>query len=98
MFFQVQPEFTSNPQNITKIEGESVIVSCTVVGNPAPDVIWTKDGQTLNERPAVSSTGNTSSLTITNVVRGDQGLYRCVANNSIDTSTSNPGMLTVHCE
>ena len=102
MFFLVQPEFTSNPNNTTRKEGENVILSCTVAGNPAPDVIWTKDGQTLNipadQRLNVSFTENTSSLTITNVVRGDQGLYRCVANNSVQNSTSNPGILTVNCE
>ncbi|KAJ7386428.1 hypothetical protein OS493_008553 [Desmophyllum pertusum] len=93
-----QPEFTSNPQNKTIKEGEIVILSCTVVGVPAPDVIWTKDGQTLpvDQRLNVSSRENTSTLTITNVVRGDQGLYRCVANNSVNTSTSYPGMLTVN--
>ena len=63
---------------------------------------WTKDGEALDisavPRLSVSLTANTSSLTITNVVKGDQGLYRCVANNSVNTSTSDPGILTVHCE
>lgn len=63
---------------------------------------WTKDEVELNilsvQRLSVSSTATNSSLTITDVVQADQGLYRCVANNSVNTSTSNPGKLTVHCE
>ena len=77
-------------------------MSCTVYGDPEPVVRWTKDGNELNiaaeQRLNVSFTANTSSLTITSVIKADQGLYRCVANNSVNTSTSNPGLLTVHCE
>lgn len=83
-------------------EGKSVTLQCKVYGNPAPDVRWTKDGDAVNiadpSRISVSLTGNTSSLTIVSVVQEDQGLYRCVANNSINTVTSYPGTLTVHCE
>ena len=101
--FPVSPEFTINPENVTKIEGENVTLNCTVYGNPKPDVKWTKDEATLdisgNERLSVSNfTANTSSLTITNIVRGDEGQYRCVANNSVHTATSYPGMLRVHCK
>ena len=62
---------------------------------------WTKDEETVNtadQRINVSFTGNTSSLTIVNVAQGNQGVYRCVASNSINTTTSYPGTLTVQCE
>ena len=101
-FFLVEPEFISNPKNLTVIKGQNVSLQCKVYGNPVPDVRWTKDGQAVNiadQRISVSFTGNTSSLTIVSVVQADQGLYRCVANNSINyTITSYPGTLTVHCE
>ncbi len=101
-FFLVQPEFTSNPENKTVTEGQDTTLNCEFNGNPAPDVRWTKDEVELNisadQRLSVSFTANTSSLTITKVVQADQGLYRCAANNSVNTSTSNPGELTVHCE
>ena len=76
-------------------------MQCKVYGNPVPDVRWTKDGEAVNiadQRINVSFTGNTSSLTIGSVVQADQGPYRCVANNSLNTVTSYPGTLTVHCE
>ena len=100
--FLVLPEFTINPQNVTKTEGENVTLNCAVYGDPKPDVKWTKDRARLdisgNQRLSVSTfTANTSSLTITNIVREDEGQYRCVANNSVNTGTY-AGMLTVHCK
>ena len=83
------------------IKGQNVILQCEVYGNPAPNVSWTKDGEAVNitdQRISVSLTGNTSSLTIVSVVQADQGLYRCVANNSVNTVTSSPGTLVIHCE
>ena len=82
-------------------KGQNVTLECEVYGNPPPDVRWTKDGDAVNiahERIDLSFTGNTSSLIIVSVVQADQGLYRCVANNSVNTTTSYPGSLTVHCE
>ena len=102
-FFPVPPEFISSPQNKIVIEEQNVnlTLNCTVYGNPTPDVKWTKDGIDIseNQRIIVSDfKGNTSSLKITNIVRGDEGQYRCVANNSVNTTISAPGKLTVNCE
>ena len=83
------------------IKGHNATLQCKVYANPVPDVRWTKDGgevKITDQRISVSFTGNTSSLTIANVVQGDQGLYRCVANSSLNTITSYPGILTVHRE
>ncbi|XP_022809696.1 protein sidekick-1-like isoform X1 [Stylophora pistillata] len=97
----VAPEFSSSPQNVRVIEENKVTVTlnCTVYGNPTPDVKWTKDEIELskNDRINVSEiVGNTSSLTITNTVREDEGQYRCVASNSVNTTISSPGKLTVN--
>ena len=100
-FFLVQPEFISNPENSTVTKGQNVTLECEVYGNPPPDVRWTKDGDavnTANPRITVSFIGNTSSVIIVSVIQADQGLYRCEANNSINTATSYSGSLTVHCE
>ena len=102
-FFLVPPEFISSPQNVTVIEEQNVnlILDCTVYGNPTPDVKWTKDGVDISENQRISVSdfkGNTSNLTITNIVRGDEGQYRCVANSSVDSTASAPGKLTVNCE
>ena len=102
-FFPDPPTFTSSPQNVTVIEEQNrdLTLNCTVNGTPTPDVKWTKDGIDIseNERISVSNfSGDTSSLTIINIVRGDEGQYRCVAINSVNITTSSPGKLTVNCE
>ena len=82
-------------------EGQDANLQCEVSGNPEPDVRWTKDGDAVNitdQRINVFSMGNTSSLRIDSVVQADQGLYRCVANNSLNETKSYPGTLTIHCE
>ncbi|XP_068759297.1 fibroblast growth factor receptor 4-like isoform X2 [Montipora capricornis] len=92
------PEFTINPRNAIAIKGENVTLRCKVYGNPVPDVKWTKDEKYIsgNERMIVSDFGaNTSSLTITDIVPGDTGQYRCMANNSVADATSSPGNILV---
>ena len=98
-------DFKGNTSSLTitnVVRGdEGRTLDCTVYGNPTPDVKWTKDGHDIleNQRINVSDfKGNTSSLTITNVVRGDEGRYRCLANNSVNITTSAPGKLIVNCE
>ena len=104
LFFLVQPEFISTPQNLTVREGQDANLQCKVSGNPVPDVTWKKDGEAVNTGDQrilnVSITGNTvtSSLRIVSAVQAEQGPYRCVANNSLNTTNSYPGTLTIHCE
>lgn len=84
------------------MEGQDVGFSCEVKGNPPPSVTWTKDGQrlniTANSRLFASSVNNSHNLTITDVHRSDAGQYRCVANNSVNTSTSSAAKLEVNCK
>ena len=72
--------------------------NCSVNGNPPPSIEWTKDNITVDPKLSTSSSGNTHSLTITDVHRSDEGQYRCVADNAVDTTTSLAGTLEVHCE
>ena len=100
--FSVAPEISRHPKGLTTEEGKVVDFSCEVKGNPSPSVTWTKDGQRLNikadSRLTASSANNSHNLTITGVHRSDAGQYRCVANNSVDSSTSSAAELEVNCK
>ena len=84
------------------MEGRDAVFSCVVEGTPSPNVTWTKNEQrlnfTANSRLTASSTNNNHTLTITDVHRSDAGQYRCVANNSVNTSISSAARLEVHCK
>ena len=102
MFFLVAPEISMHPRNVTIVRGNNVTFSCSVVGNPTPSVVWEKDKRGLNvtgnSRFNLSSRDNNHSLEIAEVHRSDSGQYRCVAENSKDTSDSSAATLTVQCE
>ena len=91
-----------NPEDATIVEGEDVVFSCMVDGNPSPRVTWTKNEENLNItanlRLTTSSLNNNHSLTITDVHRSDSGQYRCVIINSVGNLTSSAGNLNVQCK
>ena len=84
------------------MEGQTAVFNCIVAGYPTPDAAWTKNEAELNvaadARLNISSNDRNHQLTISNVQQLDAGQYRCVANNSLDTVTSSPAALTVHCK
>lgn len=98
----VAPEISKNPKDTTKKQGHEVIFSCSAMGNPQPIFHWTKDGVRMNAednpRFNVSSTSVSHSLTIKDVGQSDVGKYRCVAENSVDSSVSSAATLTVACK
>ena len=95
-----QPGIITHPQNHTATEGYNVTLSCDATGNPLPTLLWTKDGSLVNASVnfRISLSSDRKQLTITNVNRADSGQYRCVANNSVGTVTSNAATLDVHCK
>ncbi|PFX14115.1 Down syndrome cell adhesion molecule-like [Stylophora pistillata] len=96
---QFAPEITKIPKDATKKEGQKVIFSCSAIGNPQPIIHWTKDGIRIyvedNPRFNVSSTSASHRLTIMDIRQSDAGKYRCVAENSVDSSVSSAATLTV---
>ena len=94
--------------NIT--EGSNKSITCTATGYPVPTVVWqNSDGSSLSNNrlvsgsPVISSTGigNVSSvsveLMVIGAVRVDSGMYRCSANNSVNSTTRNI-TITVQCK
>ena len=94
--------------NIT--EGSNGSITCTATGYPVPTVVWqNSDGSSLSNNrlvsgsPVISSTGvgNVSSVSVELMVIGamrvDSGMYRCSANNSVNSTTRNI-TITVQCK
>ena len=96
-----KPAFTTYPQNQTVREGDNVTLFCNATGNPEPSISWTIDGLTVNitVHPRISFTSDNKQLKVKNVSRTDSHhKYRCQANNSVGTITSDPASLNVQCE
>ena len=94
--------------NIT--EGSNGSITCTAIGYPVPTVVWqNSDGsgwsnnRLVSGSPVISSTGvgNVSSVSVELMVIGsmreDSGMYRCSANNSVNSTTKNI-IITVQCK
>ena len=102
LLFSVGSEISKDPHDVTTVEGQGVVLSCSVKGHPSPNVRWTKNGERLNiaanPRLNVSQTNNIHSLIITDVHRSDAGQYGCVAYNSLANTTSSAATLEVYCK
>ncbi|XP_044170543.1 LOW QUALITY PROTEIN: hemicentin-1-like, partial [Acropora millepora] len=98
---QYKPAFATHPRSQTVREGDNVTLSCHATGNPKPTISWTIDGSTVNIKvhPRVSLGPDNKQLTVRNVKRTDSNhQYRCLANNSVETITSDAASLNVQCE
>ena len=94
--------------NIT--EGSNGSITCRATGYPVPTVVWqNSDGSSLSNNrlasgsPIISSTGvgNVSSISVELMVIGalrvDTGIYRCSADNGVNSTTRNV-VITVQCK
>ena len=83
--------------------GDSVTIPCSVSANPsATSVFWERVSpsgvpSTISLVPSKYSGGTLLSpdLVISNTDTIDQGFYRCLATNSVGTSTSDSAFLAV---
>ncbi|KAL3855233.1 hypothetical protein ACJMK2_014453 [Sinanodonta woodiana] len=86
--FQLQladpPTILEPPKDILLINRESGTLECRVDGIPKPQVKWLKDWLPLSESARVKvlhETPDRWSITITNAIAKDNGIYTCVAEN-----------------
>ena len=93
-----KPTIIKAPVNQSAHIGSNVTFNCTVRGDPAPTVNWTKDGNKLlpfNQKVLTNLTMGESQLVIRGVRMNDTGKYRCVASNSMGTEKSRAAALLV---
>jgi len=60
-------------------QGDSVSITCNTNGNPAPDVVWYRDG-------SGEIVSRQETMTISDIRRDQAGTYVCQANNSVGQS------------
>ena len=93
----MSPHLISSSSQVKGAEGTTVELVCRVGGDPTPQVTWKRfpPHQLPQERMALEERGQV--LRIRHLLREDQGLFTCHAENSIGTISSNIS-LTVHCK
>ena len=99
--FSDKPAFATYPRSHTVREGNNVTLFCNATGNPRPSISWTINGSAVNitVHPRIRLSADNKQLTVRNVKRTDSNhQYRCLANNSVDTITSDAASLNVQCE
>ena len=108
--FPVVPDFTMDSDDIDVTEGMSAPFLCAATGRPRPSITWYKDG-TNNSLLAVNVSDPRvivtetemgereliSNFTINDVLPSDSNVYRCIAENYVDSDMRN-ATLTVNGE
>ena len=112
-FIVAAPNITApmEEQQFIITEGSNGSTTCTATGYPVPTVEWqNNDGSSLSNNKLVSGSpvnisstgiGNVTSVSVELMVIGamrvDTGMYRCSANNSVNSITRNI-TITVQCK
>ncbi|KAJ7322096.1 hypothetical protein JRQ81_018383, partial [Phrynocephalus forsythii] len=84
------PVFITELQNQEVQDGYPVSFDCIVIGKPPPTIRWFKDGRAIEEDDHYMINEDQEGchqLIITAVTPLDMGVYRCLAENSMVTST-----------
>lgn len=74
------PVFLVRPESQTVEQGQTVMMHCSVTGEPQPVISWNKDGVTLQTEERFTILSN-NSLRIVATQMNDSGAYKCIARN-----------------
>ncbi|CAI4227244.1 unnamed protein product [Auanema sp. JU1783] len=80
-----KPRFSELLHNVSVVEGEEMVLECSVQAKPLPSVTWYKDGLKMmvsNRMLHYTDRRGVSRLNIMNVIPEDAGEYTCEAVNS----------------
>lgn len=77
------PQFTKNLTDLTVNDGENLILTAHVVGDPDPQIQWIKNKNPLSSSEVVDLKykNGIAKLTINEVYPEDEGEYICKATN-----------------
>ena len=87
-------EIITDPQNRLIPVGSTVSLTCTSSVSSGVTFSWTHAGSDVTGQS--TSTGNTSILTIPNVMRSDAGSYVCTVRSGSLSVMSDRGTLTIY--
>ncbi|EPB67836.1 immunoglobulin I-set domain protein [Ancylostoma ceylanicum] len=82
---QVTPTFEQPLQDTTTLVGKDLVLKCSAVGCPDPELVWTKDGERLATSRRVKLVFDEkggSELHIRDCCAHDAGIYLCTATNT----------------
>ncbi|XP_066987486.1 opioid-binding protein/cell adhesion molecule homolog [Macrobrachium rosenbergii] len=74
------------PKRVTVDEGGSTVITCSAIGNPAPNITWSIQDNNSSIREVSSWGISEARLLVDFVTRADTGFYRCQASNVVGTS------------
>ncbi|XP_011820084.1 PREDICTED: striated muscle preferentially expressed protein kinase [Mandrillus leucophaeus] len=87
---EVPAKIQKGPDNTKARKGATVTLTAEILGEPAPDVGWTKDGEDIEEDDRVffEIGSTTTTLTIRRAVPQDSGKYEVYVENSLGMDQS----------
>ena len=88
--FEIAPEFKILPRDVTADAPSSIKITCTLMANPEPEIIWTKnDTVELNsgDRYRIIHKGHLCMLEILRSHPTDSGTYTVSATNSLGSAS-----------
>ena len=85
----VAPTITTEPQDLTVLEGDRAVFSCRADGLPAPTYRWQRNGEDIPG--ATESTYVIEAVTL----QDDGARFRCVVTNEAGSAVSREALLTV---
>ncbi|KRF85408.1 twitchin isoform X27 [Drosophila virilis] len=82
-----KPEFTKPLHDLTISDGEQLLLTCHVKGDPEPQITWSKNGKSISssEIMDLKYKNGIATLTIHEVFPEDEGVFSCTATNSISS-------------
>ncbi|XP_036713035.1 SPEG neighbor protein [Balaenoptera musculus] len=87
---EVPAKIQKRPDNTKARKGTTVTLTAEIMGEPAPDVGWTKDGEDIDEDDRVffEIGSTTTTLTIRRATPEDSGKYEVYVENSLGMDQS----------
>ena len=84
------PRFTMKPNDLDLKAGNTATISCAFNGQPAPSVVWRRNGEvvTTDERRKITSCPTSSVLEISLLEYEDEGVYSCYATNQLGSDSA----------